>query len=181
MSNRRFEKYLDWLIDEQKLRLIGSGVFSCVFEHPEDPRVACKVAYNDPYGAEYIRWCIDHQRNKYVPKIYEYVVEPLGSKELQYVFMERLRAPTLATRKRVAAEWYQKGWGKPSSRVITLKDIQSSECRALARQTSDRALAEVMEFLTLPRKDDACDIHDGNVMMRWRQPVIIDGLGFQPW
>lgn len=178
MTKRQFEKYLDWLIDVQKLPTLGSGAFSYVFEHPDDPRVACKVAYNDPYGAEYIRWCVDHQRNKYVPKIYEHVTEPLGRKQLHYVFMERLRTPRRKTCKRIAAEWYQLGWGEPVPHEITFDDLFTDDCLVLARQTKDRALAEVMDFLTLPRRNDACDIHNGNVMMRHRQAVIVDGLGY---
>lgn len=70
---------------EPRATRLGRGSFGFVYGKPRGKSVV-KVSHGDPKAIRYLKWCLDHQDNPHVPKIYSLYT----SKNSLYVRMEPL-------------------------------------------------------------------------------------------
>jgi hypothetical protein len=65
---------------------IGSGCGGQVYEHKKDPTKVIKISNLDKGYEEFIKWALDNQDNKHIPKIYAHHIDG----DDVYIVLERL-------------------------------------------------------------------------------------------
>lgn len=123
---------------------IGDGAFSEVFVKDD---VILKFFFEDDAYLEWLKFCFEHQDNKYIPKLMSKVYD-LGD-EKYAVFMETLQLN--------------------SSKAL---DCDVWKCRYLAANVEDDSLSVVVDKLKANSHMD--DMHSENIMFRGEQPVVTD-------
>jgi hypothetical protein len=63
------KEYFERLTKSLNISKLGSGTYATVFSHPLYHNVAVKYVENDPKYMKFIRFCLDHQDNPWLPKI----------------------------------------------------------------------------------------------------------------
>lgn len=160
------EEYEKKLIDEG-WKPLGDGLNSVVYEKEG---VVLKVSVND-YGYDlFLSWAMALQHNPYFPRIYQirrWKTTYRGREKVRatVVLMEKLEKPYL-----LAGEFHSERLRSLGRRAARMPWYGEIHYRAKSKDEREavRALKEM--FVAT----DSEDLHDGNVMFRDKQPVIID-------
>lgn len=178
------EQYLQFLT-KQRIKRIGRGLSSAVFNHPTMPNVAVKmIVSKDPYYLRYVEFCKKNPGNPWLPKIlggpetrildFEkdgVSAAPVLKQKVIFVFLEKLKPATFNDIK--ASVTYFSTLASLNSGLRFFADFGPGDWSALAKQTKDKNVAALASFLV--RFDyDYLDLHKGNFMMRGRQLVFLD-------
>lgn len=179
LNEEKLAQYVRRLTKELNIKRLGRGNYAHVFKHPTHPDVVVKVFTADSGYERYLRFVKKNQRNKYVPRIIDHVRIPDKDVEggwYNIVFMEKLTRASYDDLHQEMSRWARLAGLKHHDQFSTPEELDLEDFEKLAYQTEDRDLAAVArEFLTLDNDDDEYfDLHDGNVMMRGNQLVIID-------
>jgi hypothetical protein len=171
-------------LKKQRIRRLGGGAFADVFQHPVYHNVVVKVVgYSDTGYKRYLQWALQHQDNRYVPKIAEVVEKKVGTHSLQFVFMKKMDRvrPTeedLEFYLVRALQQGRKGQQKKDIEQAYLQRAGSTDRDVLkavisvAKEIGDRDLAEVLSFFL--RNHRLLDLHWGNMMMDGNQLIFTD-------
>ncbi len=165
-------------LDKLGIKKIGQGGYAKVFQHPTMPDVVVKVMtqYDSGYR-KYVAFC-QTANNRYCPRILDvvdhaYESDFLGKDKRQLVFMEKLNPLGIASFIRFEYD-IDELLDLPQGTVdLTDRRIWKS----ISRQKKDKDLAQVANFIytTLTKISGIMlDMHNGNLMVRGNQIVIID-------
>jgi len=185
-------------------KLLGYGIHGCVYEDPDNPERAIKVARASDIG--YFMFLKLLQKfgdgNRYLPKIYKvvhyrypdkfvghdpYYLRGHSNKEYYVVWMEKLskgrQIPSMGDRPIRSA----KKEDFPS-RVVYGKEYFAFKLKTLFKKYENIDYSrfnkhhhDFLALLQLLREiadAKAMDFHEGNVMFRGRQIVVIDPISF---
>lgn len=161
---------------------VGDGLFSTVYA--KDDTHVIKVAHGDKGYEVYLSYVLANQENPYFPRVFDVkrfknVNRSWGKGDVTVVSMERLEeGPEEKRQQKVAIGAFIK--------KSTVSDKVSSWRRSLwgdeklamenhpvhLRGKHAKQMLDVMRELSDSR--DGLDLHDGNIMYRGNQPVIID-------
>jgi hypothetical protein len=194
LREESLEDYLKRLVTKEKIKKLGGGAFSQVFQHPQFHNVVTKVySGKDKLFAKYVKWCMQHQNNPYVPKIIEQVdyqnPDPAAKiKTYHIVFMQKM---TPVSGKRYVQAFLDALKLDPEEDdeiVDQLRDgletndmyiLNSAVKQAFKQGNGDRHFAEVWKHITSYGVGNM-DLHKGNVMMRGNQLVFTDPVAPAP-
>ena len=190
--------YYNRLEQELNIQRLGNGAFARVFQHPTHPEVVVKVFTDEDKAYKaFLKFCLQNQGNKYLPKILsvhhhdhtpkkkikDRSIDEIVDNKYTLVFMEKL---TPATKDDVtkfiksvpfeAQHLKNNLKAEVPYRLGQLVSFYNAEWTDLSRQTEDKDLAEVANFFVgiLKKQMYSLDLHDKNVMMRGSQLVFTD-------
>jgi hypothetical protein len=197
LREESLEDYLKRLVTKEKIKKLGGGAFSQVFQHPQFHNVVTKVySGKDKLFAKYVQWCLQHQNNPYVPEIIEQVEyqnpDP-GAKIKTYhiVFMQKM---TPIKTEKVYTAAFVKALGLDASDddeeeiIDQLADgidtadmyvITSAVKQAFKLGKGDKYFVEMWKHI-LSYGVNNLDLHKGNVMLRGKQLVFSDPVAPSP-
>jgi hypothetical protein len=171
------------------IRRIGGGEYGLVFQHPTLPDVVVKLLVEkDPDYMSWVQFSQKHQDNPYVPKIFNVsqdknrfdpeMFKRFGSSNLldmHLIFMEKLKPVTMNEYKKFGTHLADLANGVARKDAFMWKHIRDTPIlwSLLSKQKEDLALAEVAKFIS-DGHAGMLDVHEGNVMKRGAQVVIID-------
>lgn len=150
-------------------RVIGSGLFATVWGKKGDNSHVIKVAVDDPGYEEYLQYVLANQENPYFPRVFdvkrfEDVRTSWGKNNLTVVSMELLQAGQRKTKQ---------AFGLQITRALNPYDAKLAErAKAKFKTKHEKQLLAVMNRMRESRS--WLDLHDGNIMYRDKQLVIID-------
>ena len=187
----KLSDYLRRLVDALNIKKLGSGAYSNVFQHPHYSNVVVKVyTARDKKYARYVKWCLAHQSNPYVPQIIgqtEYVSPISRGKESKYniLFMQKMEPVSEAAFARLLSKSFTK---LTSEDRELLKDvIDSYDMEELfdrlnsfvKRGVADSSFVEIWNHVKTYGRQNF-DLHHGNVMKRGTQLVVTDPVASEP-
>ena len=133
---------------------VGSGAFAQVYEKPNYPWVL-KVFHNDPGYMGWLRFCMKHQNNKYIPKLRGSFIRVVPYEKIYAVRMEKLFPVT----------WKEYiGIDHKFDDGLDLFKLGYNLKSVVNKLDMDRDLAEVIQELSMYTSE--LDLHDENVMKR---------------
>lgn len=167
---KKYESITSYKRRLQKLRIkkLGSGLFSTVYQHPTHSDVVVKLVNDDPMYIKYAKYCMAHPKNAYLPKVYSIhrvtlVCEYTGRRyHCHLVFLEKLQSAGQKKISTLAKDLFGK---------LRFTSVDYDEWRDLAKSTKDTQLRDLAKILY---KLEAEDIHSENVMRRGDQLVFTD-------
>lgn len=162
-TNQDLDDYLDYL-GTRRIKELGNGYFSTVFQHPTREDVAVKVVAGDTQYLRFLRFASKYPKNPYLPKIYSVTKHVSSGSSYYIVMMEKLR--------KLPYQKYRK-WRVKLKTGNTLAQF-SHKLRELSKTCEDKHLREIFKFLY--RNQFYFDLHGGNVMQRGDQLVIVDPM-----
>jgi hypothetical protein len=188
------EQYLQFL-SKQKIKRIGHGLSSAVFDHPTMTHVVVKVIVSsDPYYLRYVEFCKKHPSNPWLPKILggpetrlldvdpEWNAKPPKDRKgvsvkqkVIFVFLEKLRSSTPLDRSTAVDHFWTllKEQSEDNfPKFIRFSDFGPGDWNILSKQTKDKHVADLAGFLY--KFDNYLDLHSANFMMRGAQLVFSD-------
>ncbi len=203
LFEERLSDYMKRLVRGLKIKTLGAGVYSTVFQHPVYHNVSVKLTVQpDPKYIMWMREAQKHQHNPWFPKIIGIhsvmfhdenrrrsdveadVHHDMADQMRHIVFMEKLR-PLTISENRKAAKYMVGLLPKNMSRKfqelsgydsIEIADFDVEIWRALAKNPYDKNVAGLAGVIA--KMGDYTDLHDQNVMMRDQDgvlhPVITD-------
>lgn len=196
--NVSFDTYIKSLKTQ---KMLGEGSYGRVYQHPTIDDVVVKVFCPrvDSAYFSYLNWCLEHQDNKYVPKIYgvEIFNQRRGdnlSPEIGIVFLEKLNRITSQNyisfakkvfeenRLRVMGYWGRHGsfntqmGGRISYWDDALMNLSAHQWGKISK-SKDIHLSQVAKFMA-KNTDNITgfsnDCHTSNLMLRNGQIVFTD-------
>jgi len=199
LREESLEDYLKRLVTKEKIKKLGGGAFSQVFQHPQFHNVVTKVySGKDKLFAKYVTWCLQHQNNPYVPKIIEQVEyqnpDPTAAiKAYNIVFMQKmtpvrdhkqfsdllLKALELDLETLDDDEVECSEQLEYAARNYDMHMLVSAVRQAFRLGHGDKAFVEVWKHI-LSYGIDSIDLHPGNVMLRGSQLVFSDPVAMTP-
>ena len=150
-------------LSKLKVKKLGGGWFSDVYQHPTLPDVAVKIVHRkDPKYVEYARECMSLQ-NPWLPRVYGIETREVQWKgkaiTLTFVFLEKLKRAKYLDRVESVKKF--------SRSAIDFDDVNWRR----VRRNKDPEIRQVGKLLT---KLEANDLQDCNVMLRGKQIVFTD-------
>jgi hypothetical protein len=144
---------------------IGGGKQSTVFTHP-NKKYVIKLFGPDGGYLRFLKFCLDNRGNKYLPKIRGKVIKINNN-----VFAVRLEKLTPYDHKAYATQFFN----MCIDPEMYLDGELNDEMTIIKPPEQNKEAANVAKFLVKNRnlKDFQ---HYGNIMMRGREPVLIDPL-----
>lgn len=179
LTSEGFEDYR-WRLLESGVGVVDWGFYSQVFQHPTLDNVVVKVFTNNdqPYW-RYVKWCVKHQHNPFVPQILDVVKVKCPRQSYGIVFLEKLKpirkasqlvkllALSLNASHREVEQLNKHFESQSMLRLYSLID------RVVRKGKSNSDFAQV--WLQIERQGSSkFDLHHGNAMLRGRQLVITD-------
>lgn len=140
------------IADKFGMRELGSGFFGITFSGGKQPYVLKIYSPDDGYDS-WVKFCLKHQHNPYIPKFKARPVQITGTR-YKAIRMESL------TRVRTGDGTYKK--------------FMTDLIDAYDGLSKDKHLTEIAVFLKMFGSED--DLHDENIMLRGKQVVITDPL-----
>lgn len=172
--------YVQRLTRELEIKSLGSGLFSYVFQHNTDPRVAVKLVVDNPSYVRFARFCMENEGNRWLPRIFSIVPVSFTAGKWSdrtklptkghVIFIERLsRATDAFIRKTaldvVAALPEEAFAGEVFTKAISsFIDLGKKEWKAIARFSEDEDLRAAARYFAT--RSVPLDIHNENVMVR---------------
>lgn len=170
-SSEEFEDYIERLGDVEKLKTIGGGYYSNVFEHPVYNNVVVKVFRNDTAYRRYMKWVLDNQDNKYVPQVVSYHKYKMGEKrdKVGIVFLKKLKKiKKKQLYDEVAKIAKYSDTLKDYKNRMTFADFDVHDWKDVSKNAKkdDPDLAEFAKWMVkwFKRTTQNDDLHDENVM-----------------
>lgn len=146
-------------------RHLGSGYYADAFAHPVDPTKVIKVGCDPTDGwVAYARWCVNHQGEEFVPKIYELRRYSSPHGERYYAVMEKLYE--LPKRGEGASMWYWR------SVVNQIEVFIKSGCSS-SHAPDSRAAEAFGRKLYAAFGAPYMDLHSGNMMMNHAGHLVV--------
>lgn len=190
------QQYFNRLTKSLNIQKLGRGKFATVFQHPAYHNVAVKYVnpVEDPMYIKYIKLCMRHQDNRWLPKIIN--MEPVsvqdeldvkrhgkgatGTEHGMIIFFQKLRKADKGEIKSAVQEIletlpdnffsYNLHGLRERNRIFISRSHYSSFGDLLLREWEILAKysnkQDVKELARILLSVNAEDIHDGNVMMR---------------
>jgi len=177
----------------RKLRIkkLGAGAFSQVFQHPEFWNVAVKVfTGKDTVYKRYVQWCLKHQSNQYVPNIIEqHDIKSDSGEKYHIVFVEKM-SPIQTVQKLVfelskaleldLAKFEDlpliKAFGQSDG--VSRDDFKIID-EFVRRGRGDKNFRKIWSHIRSYGQDHF-DLHYNNAMMRGTQLVLSDPVANDP-
>lgn len=185
MAEETRHEYFKRLTKTLNIKKLGSGMYATVFQHPVYHNVAVKYVNPrvDPMFMKYVRLCQKHQENRWIPKIVsiesvkiqdDWDVKTRGrdakpNEPGVLIFFQKLRH---AKKQEINSAFDEILNSLPDEIADNIfadnnernfENMAIEEWRQISKYSSDpdtRALAKILMQV------EACDIHNGNVMMR---------------
>ena len=180
------EEYADYLERvAENCTLINSGAYAEVFECPKVKGFVVKVfsPLEDEAYDTYLRWCIKHQENPYVPRVHSYVIYDTVKQDntvknaIGIVFIEKLK-PVKPKQYCDLAKKLSNAGARLNDKGIDSICTLTSKDWAKVSKSKDTHLASFARFMAINTRRKTTnygnDCHDGNIMMRGAQPVFTD-------
>ena len=169
-TNQRRDDYIEYLI-KKKIKQVGSGLYSSVFQHPEDPTTVVKIVdvSSSRNYEKFLDFCYHNKKNKWLPKIkYTTYVSVDGSHYDDYkiIFMEKLET----LNKVEWSKFMKKYFGTDDHDEIWDEELE----RAIHLADKDHDLRDLFIFLLDRFSIDDMDWNYSNWMKRGNQIVCID-------
>jgi hypothetical protein len=147
---------------------IGSGGGGQVYEHKKDPTKVIKISWQDKGYAEFIKWALDNQDNKHVPKIYAHHIDG----DSVYIVLEHLSA--------LAQE--QVAWGIDFADTSDLDTYLKNPLKHLVTEEFLDTIEDLNEVHEELFGELSNDMHWRNVMLRVdTDGTPIDFVITDPW
>lgn len=195
LQEEDYDSYIARLVKSLGIKQLGTGYYGKVFQHPVYHNVAVKIYLKDPAYDAYIKWCLENQGNKYIPRIIDVVqyvdkdtpTHRLGAK-YKIVFFEKLSKALAEKIKEAVREIVKKvldaGFditdsgtrnGKFFTSCTKFGDFYYDDWRSIAKAKIDPDLTAFAEFMASSRSSPRrLDMHNANVMLRGNQIVFTD-------
>lgn len=183
----RFKKWGD-LADnyafEHGFHRLGSGQFAGVYGHPTYPYVIRIFAKGDEGYIKWLKFCLAHQGNRFIPKFKGKPVQAAPS--LYVVRMERLKPiPSSQEDDIRTLSWVISHYSlmmDPDQYAQYTEETRLAIERLFPDFRTDADLKEIGLFMSPENNRDVVeDIHDENVMLRGEQMVITDPFAPKDW
>jgi hypothetical protein len=180
LTAESYEDYLHRLTNELKIKQIGEGAYSQVFQHPTLKNIVVKLSRRDTQYLKFARFAMDNPKNPWLPRIA--AIEPIkvdgrDTSKAHAVFMEKL-APVSAGDKQKLIKTLTQTYDLRSSANPNFKWVapflwfEKSEWARLAKTNKDPGLAQFAVFTV--KNFDHLDLHQQNIMKRGQQIVFVD-------
>jgi hypothetical protein len=179
LTSEGFEDYR-WRLLESGVGVVDWGFYSQVFQHPTLDNIVVKVFTNNdqPYW-RYVKWCVKHQHNPFVPQILDVVKVKCPRQSYGIVFLEKLKpirkAPQLVKLLASTINF--------TNRELKLLDRYFAEHsmirifslieRVVKRGKASDDFTQVWQQIER-QGSSKFDLHHGNAMLRGHQLVITD-------
>ena len=168
-------EYVNRLAKDPRIKQIGEGANSRVFQHPTLKNVVVKLVLHDEEYLKFARFAMDNRKNPWLPRITDIkIVEFRGlfmASNSYFVFMEKLKPAPFKLQKDLVtdlARTYGLKLGSDSSHTWFTKPGRAR----LAVKSKDPGMAQ---FATFAAKNfDHLDLHQQNIMKRGQQIVFVD-------
>ena len=140
--------------------IIGSGKFANVYQHPKHKHQVWKITMKpDSAYAAWIEYALAYQGNRYVPRIYEAMINEFGHLAVRMEKLDRLDLNPWSNKRtpsKLVNQYYKLGY--PYGTFNSVDRIQ---------------IERILHDLRC-KHDFRLDLHDANVMLRGRQLVVTD-------
>lgn len=180
LTAETYDEYTHRLIEDFKLKQIGAGSYSRVFQHPTIKNVVVKLVKRDDRYIEFAKLSLANPKNPWLPQIA--AIKSLNLKDQKnahLIFMEKLKPISSKVCSKVALDlantygltpvmdptspWFSEassGW------------FSKSDWAKLATQSKDPALAKFASFAV--KNYQYLDLYRANLMARGKQIVFAD-------
>lgn len=153
-------------------KIIGNGLYAEVWAKDNDDSHVIKVARDDVGYDEYLSYVLANQENPYFPRVFDVkrfkgVKNVWSGGDITVVSMERLTKGGKKAKKQLSKRLHR---GAKDATWYT--EEQKKAARAMFKTKHEKQLLEVMTALSKTR--GWLDLHDGNIMHRGNQLVVID-------
>lgn len=177
------DAYILRLTKTLKIKHLGNGYFSHVFQHPTYSNVAVKlIVENDPDYLKYAKFCMRNPNNPYLPNIIDVVkvrmeketstlvtdpilgltlpVKALNEHLTHLVFMEKLRPVSLSAVKKVVRSIVKEI--PELQKYERFADFEVEDWGTVYRSTTDKNLKQFAKYAVANRFND---VHEKNIML----------------
>jgi hypothetical protein len=195
LLEERSKDYLSRLVKSVGVKKLGKGVYSHVFQHPVYRNVAVKVVLGDVSYIAFLRQCLKHQGNRWLPNIVSMheidlhddatdakLVSVLPPTSRNYiVFFEKLSKASAKKIRDAFAEVIGKGvlTAKRQS-YLTENELRMSfdglhqyDWEQIMKKHPEKDVRDLASvLLAVSQGDNQLDIHDANVMVRGNGQLV---------
>lgn len=163
-------------LEKSGIKMLGEGAFGKVYQHPTYNNVAVKIVRKDPANAKWLRFCVAHKGNPYLPKLYGVQALDIDdSKKAYVVFMEKLKPCP------VGAYWalytHVIPGANPGNSHYALKlNINNPYVWAMFAKVAAEPNLKALALLFAKCRLGSLDLSQSNLMLRGEQIVFVDPL-----
>lgn len=178
LTAEAYWEYVKRLIKDLKIKQIGEGAYSQVFQHPKLKNIVVKLVLHDEEYLKFARFAMDNPKNPWLPRIA--AIEPIkfdgfrlsNSSNSYLVFLEKLQPASFELQKSLI--WKLVDTYELHIHASIHKWFSKSSWKKLALNSKDPGLAQFAAFAA--KNFNQLDINSENVMARGRQLVFTDPI-----